>query len=362
MWPWEQPATSSPSFQPPTAFPHQHVHHVTPPAPLHPVNPQGASAPSPYAGYQPQHFPSSVSAAAVATSPGGGELSHSHSHPGIGYGIPGMVSLSVPSPWNQEGGLSHPTSVISPHSTDHHSLATGPGTPTAGGAGSVSGVPGTSPVALPFHSPHDEMTANLSHLGAPSVSPTSYVGAPPPNPSGSSTPTVHQVVVQPPSGQEPVTLVSPSFATAPPPSQQPQQHTGTPPHHPHSLTSPQPHTYPTSSPGAVPPQAQHIHSSSPFSVDYLLHGNPPPNVVDSLGGTSGQGGLSDGGHDPSPYNMRSQSGSFTGGSGHTEMRQDIPTGGWSLIMNTFNYMYMYSVYRQNQNLCKKRFINFQFFV
>ena len=292
MWPWDQSASSNQSFQPPAAFQHQHVHHVTPPAPLHPVISQGANAPSPYVGYQPQHFTTSVNAASgVTASTGGTELSHSH--PGIGYGIPGMSSLSVPSPWNQEQGhLSHQTNVISPHSTDSHSID-----------GSIGGVPGTSPVPLAYHSPHEELSAGLSHLGGPRVSPTSYV-TPPPNAADTPSPTIHQT----PPGQAAVLSPNPAFAppTAPPPS---QPLTGTPPHHSHSLTPPQPHSYPSSSPGAVP-QAQHIHSSSPFSVDYLLRGDPPPNVVET--------------------------GSYVSGSGRNDMRQEIPTGGWSL----FEYMYV----------------------
>lgn len=337
MWPWTQPTSSNPSFHPPAAFPHQHVHHVTPPAPLHQVSPPGANPPTAYVGYQPTgaHF-------AASASPGGtGTSELSHSHPGIGYGIPGMVSsLSMPSPWSQEA-LSHVTSVISPHSTDPHSI---------------------SPAAVPtYHSPHahEELQApSLSHLGGTNVSPTSYVGAPPPNAPAPDTPspTLQQSaggvppVVQDHSG---VPLVSPNPAYPPPPQphqvhtvtpqqleqpvppqQQQQAHTGTPPQ-PHSLTSPQHHTYgggASPSPGgsAVPPQAQHIHSSSPFSVDYLLRGNPPPNVVESLGASANQGGLPDGGHDPQGF-VRSQSG-YIASSGHDDMRQDITTGGWSLII------------------------------
>jgi hypothetical protein len=351
MWPWGQPTSSNPSFQPPAAFPHQHVHHVTPTAPLHQVSPQGTNPPpTAYVGYQPAaaHF-------AIAASPGGtgtGTSELSHSHPGIGYGIPGMVSsLSMPNPWNQEG-LSHVTNVISPHSTDPHSI---------------------SPVAVPtYHSPHapEELQApSLSYLGGTNVSPTSYVGAPPPPNAptpDTPSPTLQQSagvvppVVQDPSG---VQLVSPNSATYhPPPPPQPHQvhavtpqqleqpvpqqqqqqaHTGTP-SQPHTLTTP-PHHHTfgagggggggaSSSPGgsAVPPQPQHIHSSSPFSVDYLLRGNPPPtNAVESLGASVSQGGLSDGGHDPQGF-VRSQSGYIAGG-GHGEMRQDITTGGWGLI-------------------------------
>ena len=349
MWPWAQPTSSNPSFQPPAAFPHQHVHHVTPTAPLHQVSPQGANPPpTAYVGYQPP------AAAHFAVSGGtGGTSELSHSHTGIGYGIPGMVSsLSMPNPWNQEG-LSHAaTNVISPHSTDPHSI---------------------SPVAVPtYHSPHapEELQApSLSHLGGTNVSPTSYVGAPPPPPNAPApdtpSPTTLQQsagVVPPPVVQDPsgVPLVSPNPATYPPPPPQPHQvhtvtpqqleqpvppqqqppppsqgHTGTP-SQPHPLTTPshQHHTYggggASSSPvggSAVPPQPQHIHSSSPFSVDYLLRGNPPPNVVESLGGSASQGGLPDGGHDPQGF-VRSQSGY----GGHGEMRQDITTGGWSLVV------------------------------
>lgn len=339
MWPWAQPTSSNPSFQPPTVFPHQHVHHVTPQAPLHQVSPQGANPPTAYVGYQPPaaHFAASASPGGAGT----GELSHSH--PGIGYGIPGMVSsLSMPNPWNQEG-LTHVTSVVSPHSTDPHSI---------------------SPAAVPtYHSPHapEELQApSLSHLGGTNVSPTSYVGAPPPNapapdtPSPTLQPSAGGVapVVQDPSG---VPLMSPNPAAYPhppppqppqphqvhtvtpqqleqpvPPPQQQQQpaHTGTPPQ-PHSHTPTRHHTFgggASTSPGgsAVPPQAQHIHSSSPFSVDYLLRGNPPPNVVESLGASGSQGGLPDGGHDPQGF-VRSQPGYIASGG------QDITAGGWSLI-------------------------------
>ena len=316
MWPWGQPATTNPSFQPPSAFSHQHVHHVTPTAPIHQVTPQGGSAPSAFVGFQPPQFVPSASA-----STGGGELSHSHA--GIGYGIPGMVSLPVPSPWSQEG-LSHPTGG------DPHSLSAG--TADAGNVGNVGVVPGASPVALSYHprGSHEELSAGLSHLGGPGVSPTSYV-APPPNPLETPSPTLHQPSLQPHSGQPSVVqdLVSPNSAPFAPPPQQ-QQHSTSPAHHPHSLTPPQHHShgYASSSPGAVPPQAQHIHSSSPFSVDFLLRGNPPPNVVESLQvASSGQGGLPEGGHDPT-Y-VRSQSGSFIAGSGHNEIGQEIPAGGWS---------------------------------
>ena len=343
MWPWTQPTSSNPPFQPPAAFPHQHVHHVTPTAPLHQVSPQGANPPpTAYVGYQPP------AAAHFAVSGGtGGTSELSHSHTGIGYGIPGMVSsLSMPNPWNQEG-LSHAaaTNVISPHSTDPHSI---------------------SPVAVPtYHSPHapEELQApSLSHLGGTNVSPTSYVGAPPrPNAPAPDTPsptTLQQSagVVPPPDPSSGVPLVSPNPATypappLPPPPQphqvhtvtpqqleQPQQQQQPPPPPPlsqgHPLTTPphQHHTYvgggggggggASSSPAggsAVPPQPpQHIHSSSPFSVDYLLRGNPPPNVVESLGGSASQGGLPD---DPQGF-VRSQSG--YGG-------QDITTGGWGLV-------------------------------
>ena len=350
MWPWAQPSTSNPSFQPPATFPHQHVHHVTPSAPLHQVSPQGANPPAAYVGYQPPTAAAHFAAAASASPGGTGTSELSHSHPGIGYGIPGMVSsLSMPNPWNQDG-LSHATYVISPHSTDPHSIS-----PAA--------------VTVPtYHSPHtpEELQApSLSHLGGTNVSPTSYVGsAPPPNAPapGTPSPTIQQsggvvpppAVVQDPSG---VPLVSPNPAAYPPPQphqvhtvtpqqleqphqqqQQQQAHTGTPPQ-PHTLTTtpPQHHTYgggggvSTTSPGgsAVAPQPQHIHSSSPFSVDYLLRGNPPPNVVESLGASASQGGLPDGGHDPQRF-VRSQSG-YIAGTGHGEVRQDITTGGWSLI-------------------------------
>ena len=340
MWPWAQPTSSNPSFQPPAAFPHQHVHHVTPPGPLHQVTPQGANPPSAYVGYQP-----SALFATSASTGGGGELSHSH--PGIGYGISGMVSpLSLPNHWNQEG-LSHVTNVISPHSTDP--LAISPA--AVASASGTSIVPGGNPVALgSYHSPHahEELPApSLSHLGGTSVSPTSYVGAPPNTGPDTASPTLQQSGGAPPIVQDPgVALVSPNPAYPPPqphqvhtaaPQQQPPQpqqqaHTGTP-SQPHSLTPPQHHSYGGTSPSpggsAVPPQAQHIHNSSPFSVDYLLHGNPPPNVVESLGASVNQGVLSDRGHDQG-Y-VRSQSGYIAGG-GHGEMRQDIPTGGWSLVI------------------------------
>ena len=321
MWPWAQPTSSNPSFQPsPAAYPHQHVHHVTPSAPLHQVSPQGVTPPSAYVGYQ-----STAAHFAASPTPGGtGTAELSHSHPGIGYGIPGMVStLSIPSPWNQEG-LSHATNVISPHSTDPHSIP---------------------PAAVPTYSPHthEELPApSLSHLGGTTVSPSSYVGAPPPTAPTPDTPspTLQQSGAPPPVIQD--ALVSPTPTYHPPqphqvhtvtpqqqqPTSQQQPHTGTPAQ-PHSLTPAQPHTYGSTSPNlvgsAVPPQAQHIHSSSPFSVDYLLHGNPPPNVVESLGTSSNQGTLSDG---PQGF-VRSQSGYIPSG-GHSEMRQDITTGGWSL--------------------------------
>lgn len=312
MWPWGQPATSNQSFQPSAAFTHQHVHHVTPPAPLQQVTPQGGSTPTAYVGYQSSHYTPS------GASGGTGELSRSHA--GIGYGIPGMVSLSVPSPWNQEG-LAHPTNV-SPHSADPHSIAGATGSGT--GRSNI-----VSPVGLSYHPvvPHEELPGSLSHIGGPSVSPTSYVAPP----TDTSSPTLHQPPPQAPSGQvqDQVTLVSPNSSSFAPPPQQQQQHSTSPAHQPHSLTPPQHHSYTSSSPGVVPPQAQHVHGSSPFSVDYLLHGNPPPNVVESLqGASSGQGGLADGGHDPT-Y-MRSQSGNFITGSGHSEMGQEIPAGGWSL--------------------------------
>ena len=302
MWPWAQPSTSNPSFQPPSAFPHQHVHHVTPSAPLHAVTPQppGGTVPSAYVGYQSPHFAASASAA----SPGASELSHSH--PGIGYGIPRMSSLSVPGQWTQEG-LSHSTSVISP----------------SGGA------PGSSPVALSFRSPHEEMSGSLSHLGSASVSPTTYV-TPPTNPTDTPSPTLHQAppLSGPPTGvaRDQVPLVSPNPATyATPTPQQPQAISGTSPHQAHSLTPPQHHSYTSSSPGAgaMPPQPQHIHSSSPFSVDYLLRGNPPPSLVESLGASSGQGRMVD---DPT-YGGTQTGGYITG----NKMGQEIPTGGWSLV-------------------------------
>lgn len=319
MWPWSQPATSNQSFQPAAPFTHQHVHHVTPSASL---QPQGGGTPTAYVGYQSSHFTPS------GASGGTGELSRSHA--GIGYGIPGMVSLSVPSPWNQDG-LAHPTNV-SPHSTDPHSIASAAAATGGTGRSSI-----TSPVGLSYHPvvPHEELPGSLSHLGGPSVSPTSYI-APPANPTDTSSPTLHQSQLQAPSGQpavvqEQVTLVSPNSASFAPPPQQQQQHSTSPVHQPHSLTSPHHHSYTSSSPGAVPPQAHHIHGSSPFSVDYLLHGNPPPNVVESLpGGSSGQGRLADGG--PDPTYMSSQSGNFITGSGHGEMGQEIPAGGWSIEM------------------------------
>ena len=342
MWPWGQPATSNQSFQPPAAFPHQHIHHVTPLPAVHQVNPQGANAPPAFVGYQQPHF--------VAASAGGSELSHSH--PGIGYGIPGMVSLPVPSPWSQEGGLSHATNVVSPHPTDPH-LITAAAPPAGGGGSGQPVVPGASPAAaLSYHSPHEELPgapASLSHMGT-NVSPTAYV--PPPSSADTASPTLHQPPPPPPPSdqatvvQELVTLVSPNPAYPPPPppqAQQQQPHTGTPPH-PHSLTPPQPHSFTTSSP-ANAPSAQHIHSSSPFSVDYLLRGNPPPTVVEP-------GGMADDGHDQSyvrppqsqldlqeensnPADIIVPGGAFGGEHGHHhhtgfEMRQDIPTGGWSI--------------------------------
>ena len=170
-----------------------------------------------------------------------GEYPHSHSGMGIGYGIPGMGSGMMPMPVDQ---------------TVHHSVMDNT-TPQEG---------------VVYQQRSEEMSGVVRGIQPPSISPMQMTPTPPSTPSLQERSPLNQPIVSPHGGSGGGGMAY--HQTSPPMVATPLQSNSQP--------------YPVHG-GSV---SQHVHGSSPFSVDFILRERAPesaggitpvlPNYVDSV--------------------------------------------------------------------------------